>query len=97
MTAHFERATTDGCSAGVGVLAGEGPGAGAGLGHRAGSSLEGIASILDEVEDEFSGVARNPAAWEVDGRLYPPKGDIARPDPAREGVTDCWLITGYWQ
>ncbi len=51
-------------------------------------ALEGIASILDEVEDEFSGVARNPAAWELDGRLYPPKGDIARPDPAREGVTE---------
>ncbi len=50
-------------------------------------ALDGIASILNAVEDEFSGVPRNSAAWESDGRLYPPDEDFAQPDASREGVT----------
>ena len=37
-----------------------------------------ITSILNAVEDEFSGATANPANWEHDGRLYAPQEDRAR-------------------
>lgn len=37
-----------------------------------------IATVLDEVEDELSGIVANPANWRSDGRMYPPRRQCAR-------------------
>lgn len=44
--------------------------------EAAGLSL--IASILNQVEDEFTEIAYNPDAWADDGRMYPPQQDNRR-------------------
>lgn len=46
-----------------------------------------ISRILNEVEDEYSGVTFDPENWKDDGRLYPPLKDNARPVNGRPDLT----------
>jgi len=38
-----------------------------------------LATALASVEDQHSGAPDNPQNWRVDGRMYPPQADQARP------------------
>ena len=46
-----------------------------------------IAATLNGVEDEFTSIEFDPAQWQSDGRMYPPREDSARDVPGREDVT----------
>lgn len=37
-----------------------------------------LCKILDEVEDELTGVPNNPMNWQSDQRIYPPQKDASR-------------------
>lgn len=41
--------------------------------------LAQFATILNQVEDELTSIPYDPENWFVDGRLYPPQTDSARP------------------
>jgi hypothetical protein len=46
-----------------------------------------VATILNVVEDEYSGVRFDPDAWENDGRMYPPDDDNRFPVDGHPAVT----------
>jgi hypothetical protein len=55
---------------------------------NASDALDLVARTMNAVEDELTDVPYDPAAWETDGRLYPPQTDSRRdvserPDVAR--------------
>lgn len=41
-------------------------------------ALDQISNVLNEVENEFTSIPFNPAAWKSDGRMYPPQVDSLR-------------------
>ncbi len=57
-------------------------------------AMHSIASILQAVEDEFSGVPYDPGEVGTDGRLYPPKEQYRRPKEERPGVR-CYFQVGH--
>lgn len=50
-------------------------------------ALELLASVLNQVEDELSGIPFQPERWQNDGRMYPPLADSARDVEGRPELT----------
>jgi hypothetical protein len=57
------------------------------LGRDAAEATSLIATTLNAVEDELSGIVFDPASLGNDGRLYPPRDDYAYPVDGRPDVT----------
>jgi hypothetical protein len=54
----------------------------------AGSVAEALAlisNILNDVEDEMTGIPYAPEKWQEDGRMYPPQADSIHPAADRPG------------
>lgn len=49
-------------------------------------ALHQITSIMDAVEDEMTGIHKNPENWHFDGRIYPPQLDNMYAVPAHPRV-----------
>ncbi len=49
-------------------------------------AMQLMADTLGAVEDEFSGIAYDPAETGTHGRLYPPKEQYRRPESERPGM-----------
>lgn len=49
-------------------------------------ALSQLASILDAVEDELTGIPNDPGNWRYDNRIYPPQQDSMRGVIGHPGV-----------
>ena len=52
----------------------------------AAEAMEQLSSILEAIEDAFTSIQNDPANWETDGRLYPPREDSRRAVPGHDDI-----------
>ncbi len=64
-------------------------------------AMEQLSKILDQLEDELTGIPNIPDNWREDGRIYPPQQDHKRSIPGHPRVnrsvprvtTSTWVRT----